>query len=150
MYSKKPRKAKVALVQTYAWFVGMAVMSTAMHWAGLLGSPRRTDDVSYFGSTAAQAWMPEMMFAAIGGTILFASIIMFVAVAIGTLFTEKIDHGPVTFAEVEPASQVTPAIFDNMRTWAILAVILAVLAYAGPVRELLAQHVYGAPGMRTW
>ena len=141
---------KLALVQTYAWFIGMAVMSTAMHWAGLLGSPRRTDDVSYFGSTAAQAWMPQMTAAAVGGTILFASILMFVAVAIGTLFTEKVDHGQIAFADVEPAAQPTPAIFDQMGRWAVLAVILALLAYAGPVRELLAQHVYGAPGMRTW
>jgi cytochrome c oxidase subunit I len=141
---------KLALAQTYAWFAGMAVMSTAMHWAGLLGSPRRTDDVSYFGSTAAQAWMPEMTFAAIGGTILFASILMFAAVAVGTLFTEKVDHEPVAFAPAEPSSQPAPAIFDSMGKWAILAFVLAILAYAGPVRELLAQHIYGAPGMRTW
>ena len=54
-----------------------------MHWAGLLGSPRRTDDVSYFGTAAAHAWMPEMIAAAVGGTILFISILMFAAVAIG-------------------------------------------------------------------
>ena len=141
---------KLALAQTYAWFIGMAVMSTAMHWAGLLGSPRRTDDVSYFGSTAAHVWMPEMTFAAIGGTILFVSILMFVAVAVGTLFTEKTDHDPVAFAPAEPAAQPAPAIFDGMGRWAVLAVVLAVLAYVGPVRDLLAQHVYGAPGMRTW
>ena len=141
---------KLALVQTYAWFAGMTVMSSAMHYAGLLGSPRRTDDVSYFGSSAAQVWMPEMTLAAIGGTILFASILMFVAVAVGTLFTEKVDHGEIAFAQVEPAAQPTPAVFDRVGGWAVLALVLAVLAYAGPVRDLLAQHVYGAPGMRTW
>jgi cytochrome c oxidase subunit 1 len=141
---------KIALAQTYTWFVGMAVMSTAMHWAGLLGSPRRTDDVAYLGSAAAASWMPEMMAAAIGGTILFASVIMFVAVAVGTLFTKQVDHGDVTFAGVEESSQPTPAIFDRLGGWATLAVVLALLAYVGPVRELLAQHIYGAPGMRTW
>ena len=79
----------LALAQTYAWFIGMMIMSTAMHWAGILGSPRRTDEVSYFGSTTAAAWMPEMHWAAIGGSILFLSILMFVAVAVGTLFTPK-------------------------------------------------------------
>jgi cytochrome c oxidase subunit 1 len=141
---------KVALAQTYAWFIGMAVMSTAMHWAGLLGSPRRTDDVTYLASPAAATWMPEMTFAAIGGTILFVSILMFVAVAIGTLFTEKVDHGEIAFAGVEDSAQPTPAIFDRMDGWAVLALVLAMLAYVGPVRDLLAQHIYGAPGMRTW
>jgi len=141
---------KLALAQTYTWFIGMAVMSTAMHWAGLLGSPRRTDDVAYFGSTTAATWMPEMMVAAIGGSILFISVIMFVAVAVGTLFTKQVDHGEVAFAGVEESAQPTPAIFDRLGGWATLAVILALLAYVGPVRDLLAQHIYGAPGMRTW
>lgn len=141
---------KLALAQTYAWFVGMAVMSTAMHYAGLLGSPRRTEDVSYFGSTVAQTWMPEMKMAAIGGTILFISIIMFVSVAVGTLFTKKEQYPEIAFAPVEPAARPTPTILDGMGRWAVIAVVLAVLAYVGPVRELLAQHVYGAPGMRTW
>ncbi len=39
---------KLALLQVYTWFVGMAIMSLSMHWAGLLGSPRRASDVSYF------------------------------------------------------------------------------------------------------
>ncbi len=141
---------KIALAQTYTWFIGLVVMSTAMHWAGLLGSPRRTDDVTYIGSATAASWMPEMHAAAIGGAILFVSIIMFVAVAVGTLFTEKVDHGAIIFAGVEEAAQPTPAIFDRLGGWATLAIILAVLAYIGPVRELLAQHIYGAPGMRTW
>ncbi len=41
---------KVALAQTYLWFVGMCLMSLSMHWAGLLGSPRRASDVAYLGS----------------------------------------------------------------------------------------------------
>ena len=141
---------KLALLQTYAWFVGMAIMSTGMHWAGLLGSPRRTDDVSYFGMAAAQAWMPQMQAAAVGGSILFLSILVFVTVALGTLFTPKVEHEDVTFAAVEEQALPTPPIFDRIGRWAVLAVVLAVLAYIGPVRELLAQHIYGAPGMRTW
>jgi len=141
---------KLALAQTYAWFIGMAIMSTAMHYAGLLGSPRRTEDVSYFGSAIAQSWMPEMNAAAVGGTVLFISILMFVAVAVGTLFTEKVEYPEVAFAEVEPAAQPTPAILDGMWRWAVIALVLAVLAYVGPMHELLEHHVYGAPGMRTW
>ena len=141
---------KLALAQTYAWFAGMLVMSTAMHWAGILGSPRRTDTVTYFGTAAAHAWMPQMIGAAVGGTVLFASIVLFVAVAVGTLFTPRVPAQAVQFADVEEDAMQSPPAFDRFERWAALAIILAIAAYAGPIHELLAQHAYGAPGMRTW
>ncbi len=140
----------LALAQTYTWFVGMMIMSTAMHWAGILGSPRRTDDVSYFGSAAATAWMPLMHWAAIGGSILFLSVLMFGAVAIGTLFTPKTESDPIAFAPVEEEAMGAPMTLDRIGTWATVAVVLAVLAYFGPVRELIEMHTYGAAGLRTW
>src|SRR5690625_6561196 len=33
---------KLGIVQTIFWTVGMTIMSTAMHWQGLLGGPRRS------------------------------------------------------------------------------------------------------------
>ncbi|MBV8172231.1 MAG: cbb3-type cytochrome c oxidase subunit I [Candidatus Eremiobacteraeota bacterium] len=141
---------KLALAQTWAWFIGMLVMSTAMHWAGILGSPRRTDDVSYAGVAAAHAWMPEMIMAAVGGTILFLSILMFATVAIGTRFSAQPNDQPVAFAEPEPEAMPTPPAFDRLSAWAGAALVLAVLAYIGPVHELIAMHPYGAPGLRTW
>jgi cytochrome c oxidase subunit 1 len=141
---------KLALAQVYSWFIGMFIMSTAMHWAGLLGSPRRTDDVSYAGTAAANAWMPHMQWAAVGGMILFLSVLMFVAVAIGTLFSPERENDPVTFAEVEPEAMKTPGVFDRLGTWGLVAAALAIVAYLGPVIELIQSHSYGAPGMRTW
>ncbi|MBV8082548.1 MAG: cbb3-type cytochrome c oxidase subunit I [Candidatus Eremiobacteraeota bacterium] len=141
---------KLALAQTWAWFIGMLVMSTGMHWAGILGSPRRTDDVTYFGVAAAHAWMPEMIAAAVGGTILFISILMFVMVAIGTRFSSEVNDQPVAFAESEPESAPPPAAFDRIYAWGAAAIVLAVLAYIGPIHELVSLHPYGAPGERTW
>ena len=141
---------KIALAQTWAWFIGMLVMSTGMHWAGLLGSPRRTDDVSYFGIAAAHVWAPQMIMAAVGGTILFISIVLFAIVAIGTRFSGERNDQPVAFAEPEPEALPTPPVFDRIYAWGVAAIVLAVLAYVGPVHELLEMHPYGAPGLRTW
>ena len=141
---------KLALAQTYLWFFGMAVMSVSMHWAGLLGSPRRTDDVSYFGAAAANAWMPEMWGAAVGGIVLFISIVLFASVALGTRFVDRKQTTEVTFAAVEGGALPAPASFDRLGAWGLTAVVLAIGAYAGPVVELLSQHTFGAPGMRTW
>jgi cytochrome c oxidase subunit 1 len=141
---------KLALAQTWTWFIGMLIMSTGMHVAGILGSPRRTDNVSYFGVAAAHVWAPEMLAAAIGGAILFVSILMFATVAIGTRFVNERTDTTVEFAQAEPEAMPTPAVLDRIGPWAVAAVVLAFLAYVGPVTELLQMHPYGAPGLRTW
>ena len=74
-----------ALFQTRLWFFGMLIMSLSMHFAGLLGAPRRTAEVAYMGAAAAQR--VAAVHAAGRGRrfFLFLSIVAFVAVAIGTL-----------------------------------------------------------------
>ncbi len=62
---------QLALWQTRLWFIGMLVMSLSMHYAGLLGAPRRTSDVAYAGSGVAAAWHAPMLLAGAGGVILF-------------------------------------------------------------------------------
>ncbi len=37
----------VAQIQPYIWFIGMGLMSNAMHRAGLAGVPRRTAEPQY-------------------------------------------------------------------------------------------------------
>ncbi len=143
---------KVALAQAWLWFVGMTIMSLSMHWAGLLGAPRRTSDVTYMGASGAQTWHGEMLGTALGGTILFISIALFVYVAVGTLIWNKPESAPsdFAFAPLEPEALPTPAVFDRLPRWGAVAILLAVLAYAGPLQEQLSQHHYLAPGMRTW
>jgi cytochrome c oxidase subunit 1 len=143
---------RVALVQVWLWFIGMTVMSLSMHWAGLLGSPRRVSDPTYLGAAAANAWHPEMVGAAVGGAILFASILMFVYVAVGTRFNgkPKVPAPDFHFASVDAEAMATPLVLDRLGLWAVAAIAIAVMAYAGPIHEQLAQHHYLAPGMRTW
>ncbi|MBV8642665.1 MAG: cbb3-type cytochrome c oxidase subunit I [Candidatus Eremiobacteraeota bacterium] len=143
---------KLALVQVYLWFGGMVIMSTAMHWAGLLGSPRRTADVSYFGAQGAATWHPEMVWAAVGGTIIAISVLLFIIVATGTYFADRhADERPVfDFAATNEDALDTPPVLDKLGRWAAVAIGLAVLAYAGPVAAQIQAHAYLAPGMRTW
>ncbi|MBV8196661.1 MAG: cbb3-type cytochrome c oxidase subunit I [Candidatus Eremiobacteraeota bacterium] len=145
---------KLALAQPYLWFAGMVIMSISMHWAGLLGAPRRTSDVSYFGAAAAAEWHPLMIAAAIGGVLVATSVLMFIVVATATYVANRpADAGSragFEFAAAEEGAAQTPAIFDRIGAWSVVAIVLAILAYAGPISEQLGQHVYLAPGMRTW
>ena len=143
---------KVALAQVWVWFIGMTVMSLSMHWAGLLGSPRRAAEVSYLGAAQAQPWHGHMVAAGIGGAILFASILMFVYVAVGTrLQNKRADIVPdFRFAPVDENAMPTPALFDRLGLWALAAIALAIMAYAGPIHDQLSHHHFLAPGLRTW
>jgi cytochrome c oxidase subunit 1 len=143
---------KIALAQTYLWFFGMCLMSLSMHWAGLLGSPRRASDVSYMGSAVAATWHPQMVAAAIGGALLFVSILMFATVAVGTRMQDAREVEPVVFAfaRADEAAMPTPPAFDHIGRWAAGALALAIVAYAGPLHDYLSQAHYLAPGMRTW
>jgi cytochrome c oxidase subunit 1 len=143
---------KLALVQVYLWFIGMAIMSTAMHWAGLLGSPRRTSNVAYFGAQGAQTWHPEMLWAAAGGIIIAISVLMFVIVATGTYVANvpASERTSLEFAPVDEHAMETPPILEKLGRWTAVAAALAFLAYVGPIAQVLSEHAYLAPGMRTW
>ena len=141
---------KLALVQSWLWFIGMAIMSTAMHWAGLLGAPRRTADVSYAGNDIAAIWHPYMVAMAIGGTLLYISIIMFVVVAVGTRFVNEPADTAFPFATADEEQRVPSPVLDNPWRWSAIAIALAIVAYAGPITQLLGSHPYLAPGIRTW
>lgn len=144
-------KPEWALFQTRLWFFGMLVMSFSMHFAGLLGAPRRTADVGYMGAAAANAWQPFMLLAAAGGFFLFCSILIFVAVAIGTLVqNQTVEYAPVEFARPADGAIETPQPLQHLYRWGALALVLAALAYAGPLGELIRHPGYLAPGMRTW
>ena len=89
---------------------------------------------------------------AAGGGLLFISIVMFATVAIGTLLTdEKVEEFQAVFAEpAEPSAEATPELLTHLFRWGAVALALAIVAYAGPMIEMLRAPGYLAPGMRTW
>ncbi len=144
-------KPEWALMQTRLWFIGMLIMSFSMHFAGLLGAPRRTAEVSYQGAAVAQAWHPYMTVAAAGGVFLFLSILMFVAVALGTLLqNRKTEPMEAAFAVSATPPAATPAALQHLFRWGLIAFAFAVIVYAGPIGEIIRHPGYGVAGMRTW
>jgi len=93
-----------------------------------------------------------MVLAAIGGTLVFISILMFVTVATGTYFANRKSEEATQFpfADAEEAALPTPPMLDHVGRWSTVALVLAVAAYIGPVVNQLQAHAYLAPGMRTW
>jgi cytochrome c oxidase subunit 1 len=143
---------KLALAQPYAWFVGMTLMSNALHRAGLAGIPRRTAEPEYqtvtydppFGTVEEMQWQ-----IALGGTILFLSLVAFLVVIVASWRGGEDVDKPVDDTLPPPLSgpEHSPKILDNMKLWVGIAVLLVILAYTLPLAEMVMDGLFspGAP-----
>jgi cytochrome c oxidase subunit 1 len=148
-----------AIIQPYLWFIGMTLMSNAMHRAGLAGVPRRTAEPQYpnQGITfeGVVGGISEMRLQiAIGGTLLFVSLVLFLYVVAKTWLAPRSEQLRVSGELPEPLSTAEdgPLILDNMKLWALIAVLLVVLAYGLPLYSMAADGIFnpGAPPIPMW
>jgi cytochrome c oxidase subunit 1 len=147
---KRLRLRAAAAVQPYVWFIGMALMSNAMHRAGLTGVPRRTaepqyQDVTFTGLVGGIGEMRIQI--AIGGTLLFVSLVLFLAVMVATWLGYR-GHDLRVDGTIPPAlsgPSAGPRVLDNLQLWTVIAVLLVILAYGLPLFAILSNGVF-APG----
>ena len=147
---KKLRQRSIASMQPYVWFVGMAVMSNAMHRAGLAGIPRRTAEPTYdeFAFEGVAGTVGEMRLQiAIGGFLLFVGAAMFLIVMADTLLARRGGTLSVNSNIPEPLSGAdhSPRILDNYKLWTAIALLLIVIAYGPPLASMVADGLF-APG----
>ncbi|WP_435348733.1 b(o/a)3-type cytochrome-c oxidase subunit 1 [Haloarchaeobius sp. HRN-SO-5] len=151
---KRLQHRRLATAQPYVWFVGMTLMSNAMHRGGLAGLPRRTaepewnvaQDVVFdtpFGT------IPEIQIQiAVGATALFVGLVMFLIVMTGTWLVEQ--KGTIEVDGTIPAPlsgpSDSPRLLDDFRIWVALAVVLVAIAYGFPLYSLVADGAF-APGV---
>jgi len=130
----------IALSQTVVWFVGMALMSNAMHVMGLFGVPRRTAEPQYegFEFVASFGSITELrMQLALGATLLFISTVLFVVnIALSTGSPTQPGLGQPLPKPLSPAAD-SPEVLDNLKLWFGIAMVLVVLAYALPLTSIV-------------
>jgi len=143
----------LAKVQPYLWFLGMVCFSFTGHVAGLMGLPRRVFTTSFGGAPQALAWEGLTTVSAVGGVLLFASAGFFVLVMLGTLLAGKrIPKEPIMWAEPleAPEGGFTSTIWDRLGLWFVVAVLLAAIAYVGPIHDILQLERFGSPGFKPF
>jgi hypothetical protein len=77
----------------------------------------------------------------------------FVLVMLGTLLGgQRRDQERVVWAEAlsTPAGGFRPGIWDGLWPWFACAVVLAAIAYAMPLSDILHMTRYGSPGFKTF
>ncbi len=129
----------LALAQVYLWFVGMSLFSFGMHWAGLLGEPRRTDLAA--ASYALAEWRFPALFTGVGGVVLLISLLFLIwNLAMTAFVSRRSEAADVPVAESVTGPEAAPAILDRWGVWLTVTVALIVIGY-GPVLVRLVETV---------
>ena len=112
----------IALAQVVLWFGGMALMSNAMHVAGLFGIPRRTAEPQYQGFEFATTFggVAELNIQlALGGTLLFISTLLFLSnLALSLAQPTRSGLGQRLPAALS-GPEDSPRVLDNLALWRV-------------------------------
>ena len=140
----------IGLAQVVIWFVGMGLMSNAMHVMGLFGVPRRTAEPQYQGFEFVTSFgsITELRLQlAVGGTLLFVSTVLFVANIALSAGTPKLRGLGQPLSEPLSTAEDSPEILDNLTLWFGIAMVLVVLAYALPLASIVERGGLLGPGV---
>lgn len=135
---------KLAIVQTIVWTIGMAFMSTSMHFAGLLGAPRRSAFSTYGNSAQAAEWIPYQIAQAIGGSILFIGIILVLVIFVNLAFFAPKGETEFPVGEVANEAEKTPMFLENWKLWVGVLAVLILIAYTIPFVDMIQNAPPGA------
>lgn len=145
-----PQINKLGVIQTIIWTLGMIIMSGAMHWVGLLGSPRRTSYSTYFDNATALSWDPYLFFMAIGGTLLMIGVLMQVYAVFYLMFFAPKGNTEFPIAEVEEDEAPTPRWTERWGLWVVCMIVLVGMAYVIPLVDFIVNAPPGSPPFKTW
>lgn len=150
----------MGVVQGWTWFVGMLLMARGLHWAGLMGAPRRVpfSQATYvqelFARTAdypGGGLNTAMIMVAIGGVILTISGGLYLANVVGTFLQAKntATDVDVPLAEALSGPDMAPSILDRWRVWIGGAIALVIVAYVPALIAIIQASAWNAPGLRA-
>lgn len=140
---------RLALAQVYLWLAGMAFFSFGMHWAGLLGEPRRTEIATAAYKLAE--WRLPSLFTGIGGFILLVSLILvFWNLTLTAFFSKRGQPVEMPVAETAEGSLGAPLFLERWGFWLAVTFALIIVGY-GPVLLQLVQTANPiSPPQRVW
>lgn len=141
---------RLAIIQTIVWSIGMIFMSGAMHFAGLLGAPRRSAFSTYGDAPQALEWIPYQIAQAVGGTILFIGIILVLIIVTNLAFFAPKGETEFPVAEVAEQAERTPLVFENWKLWIGITVVLILIAYTVPFIDMIKNAPPGSKGFKLW
>lgn len=125
-------------------------MSGAMHWVGLLGSPRRTSYTTYGDHATALGWDPYLLFLAVGGTFLIVGVLIQVFAVFHMMFFAPKGETEFPIAEPELPEETTPMWTDKWGLWIVVMLVVVSMGYVVPLVDLIVNAPPGSPPFITW
>jgi cytochrome c oxidase subunit 1 len=122
--------------QLWLWFIGMIVTTFPWHYVGILGMPRRMAFYDY-ANPAISPQALSVSLSAIGGLILLASGILFLAVLVRGQLAPRRDEGAYRFAMAVHPPTTVPVALNSFGLWLALMVGLTVVNYGFPIAQLM-------------
>jgi cytochrome c oxidase subunit I len=128
--NKKLYSKRLALAQSWLYFVGVLVFSRGLMAAGLEGQPRRipANGTAY----APDSWAGFDMMAGIGGVLMVISGILFFYVILRTVFNKEPagdEERAFDVSECIHDAGEAPRILDRLGVWFVAAALLVAIAY---------------------
>lgn len=121
---------KLGTISAYLWLIGVLIFSWGMMQLGRAGIPRRTNlGLSPYITPEEKIFMT---IAAIGGTIMFISVVLFFINFVGTLLNKKekdVDVVEIDYAEAYHKEVNLSPIWDNWKVWIGIAILLIIINY---------------------
>jgi len=143
--------ARTAQLQVWLWIAGMVPFSLSHHFLGLrFGVPRRT----MLGAAPylSAEWQPSLVVAALGGVLVWASLVLYFVVILGTVFASRKLAQPIDMpvADALRDPQETPQWLDAWRPWLIATIALIVVSYGPPLAQLIQNASLSSAGLSVW
>ncbi|MDX1624694.1 MAG: cbb3-type cytochrome c oxidase subunit I, partial [Gemmatimonadota bacterium] len=141
---------KLAVAQSWIYFVGVLIFARGMISGGLEGMPRRT--FMYGATYSKPSWELAGLLTGIGGTLMFVSVVIFFLVmAMTMLFGRREEHGdlPITETVIGPASEGWEMHLDRFKLWVAVTVVLILIAY-GPFLVSYLPPELNSPGFKLF
>ncbi|MGZ3775698.1 MAG: cbb3-type cytochrome c oxidase subunit I [Pseudobdellovibrionaceae bacterium] len=142
---KKLRSPRLTMLVPYIWMIGVFIMSAGLFIGGLRGEPRRTNmGMTYLNPNSADfrpEWVTSTFIATIGGTVMTLAVVFYFYVLFRSLlYTEK-DRLPVFKIPLSTAlHDENIGAVNVFKPWIALALVLAIMAYAPPLYQILKEN----------
>lgn len=153
---KKPVVSRsLALVVPYLWMGGTFIFSGGLFLGGLRGEPRRTNLGLTYLNPASPSYRPDWWISThvglLGGLIMGLAILLYFVVLIRSIAGARDalrEHEPFLIPLCETYHDEDIAAVRNFSPWVAAAVLLVILAYYSPIREILKSNFKQAPGYK--
>jgi len=153
---KKPVVASgMAVAVPYLWMGGTFIFSGGLFLGGLRGEPRRTNlGLTYLNPTSPSYrpdWWISTHVGLVGGLIMGLAILIYFVVLIRSIAASREaarEQEPFTIPLSEPYHDEDIAAVRTFTPWVAAAVLLCVLAYYPPIRDITKSNFKQAPGYK--